>query len=45
LDISAKGGGVNLVGAYGWGFLGLWWVDDGVTGVAVPARKCFSMFS
>ena len=26
-------------------FLGMWWVEDRVTGVAVPTRKFVGMFS
>ena len=32
-------------GAHSCFFSGMWWVEDGVAGVAVPTRKFDGMFS
>ena len=44
LNISAKLSGVNLRGTHGWVYSGMWWVEDGVAGVAIQTRKFFGMF-
>jgi len=43
--MSAKGSGASQGSAHSWGFSGMWWVEIGVTVVAVPTRKFVGMFS
>jgi len=43
--MSAKGSGISQGGAHSCFFGGMWWVEHGVTGIAVPTRKFVGMSS
>jgi len=43
--MSDKGSGVSQGSAHSCFFWGMWWVEDGATGVAVPTRKFVGMTS